>query len=572
MTKEPTIVANSKVLAERWYNEATEFHRRGRLNEAEKLYRLVLDREPEHFGSLHLLGVVHAQRGAHEAALRYLDAALAINGNHPDALNNRGIALKELKRVPEALAAYERAIALDPDNVNALVNLGNVLVELKRPEEALQFFNRAVALAPEHAHAFHNRGHALVDLERLEEALACYNRAIQLNPNVAEYFNSRGTTVKDLGSLHDALVNYDRCLALDPQHGDALNNRGVVLMELGRLDDALASYDRAIALNPQYDEPYNNRGMAKLLLGRFAESWADYEHRWKSKTFLGALERPNVGARWWSGEDLDGRRILVFAEQGLGDIIQFARYLPLLAERGAKVTFLVRPTMFRVLDALRSSGELVSHIEPGTSFDFQCALMSLPGGFSTCAETIPCHVPYLQPEPELVERWKHQIGASGFRIGIAWHAKSGTIPAVRQHGLKRSFPLAELAPLARIPGVRLISLQKQDGVDELFTLPADMRVETLGDGFDNAGDAFIDTAAVMQNLDLIVTADTSIAHLAGALGRPAWVLLKYVPDWRWLLDRDDSPWYPTLRLFRQDADGDWASAIAKAVDVLRGVM
>jgi hypothetical protein len=184
--------------------------------------------------------------------------------------------------------------------------------------------------------------------------------------------------------------------------------------------------------------------------------------------------------------------------------------------------------------------------------------------FRTGADTVPCRVPYLAAEPDLVESWKQRIGGEGFRIGVVWQAKSSSTAEVRRHGLRRSFPLAELAPLARVPGVRLISLQRDDGLDQLLTLPFGMRVETLS-GFDNAGDAFIDSAAVMQSLDLIITADTSIAHLAGALGRPAWVLLRFVPDWRWLLDREDSPWYPSLRLFRQDSDGDWKSAVAKAL-------
>jgi hypothetical protein len=338
-------------------------------------------------------------------------------------------------------------------------------------------------------------------------------------------------------------------------------------MELGRLDEALASYDRAIALNPGYDEAYNNRGMARLLLGHFAEGWADYEHRWGAKTFLG--KRPEVNAPAWNGEDLRGRRILVFAEQGLGDTIQFARYLPLLAERGAKVTFLVRESLLRLLRPLRSNAELVSRIEPGAAFDFQCAMMSLPHVFGTAADTIPRRVPYLEPEADLVAHWKQKIGSDGFKIGIVWHAKSSSTAEVRRHGLRRSFPLAELAPLSRISGVRFISLQKHEGLDQLLTLPAGMRVETLGDEFDNQGDAFIDSAAVMQCLDLIITADTSIAHLAGALGRPAWILLRYVPDWRWLLGRDDSPWYPTLRLFRQTTEGDWKSAVARAAEQLK---
>jgi hypothetical protein len=262
----------------------------------------------------------------------------------------------------------------------------------------------------------------------------------------------------------------------------------------------------------------------------------------------------------------------VFAEQGLGDTIQFVRYLPLLAERGAKVTLLVREGLLRLLQPLRSNAELVSHVEKDAYFDFKCALMSLPHAFKTTEDTIPCRMPYLKPEHYLADLWNLRIGPTGFKIGIVWHAKSSMTAEVRRHGLKRSFPLAELAPLGRLPGVRLISLQKHDGLDQLPTMPAGMTVETFSEDFDSGTDAFVDSAAAMQSLDLIVCADTSIAHLAGALGRPAWVLLKYVPDWRWQIARDDSPWYPSLRLFRQETDGDWKSAIAKATSALRGVL
>ena len=409
-----------------------------------------------------------------------------------------------------------------------------------------------------------------MELQRLDEALASYNRAIALKPNDAEFFNNRGTVLKDLNRLDQALASYDQAIALRPGHADAYNNRGVVLMELKRLDEALASYDRAVALKPDYAEAFNNRGMARLLAGRHREGWADHEWRWKAKTFSG--ERPKLDAPVWQGENIEGCRILVFGEQGLGDVIQFARYLPLLAQRGAKVTFLVRENLIRLLRPLRSEIEIVGSIEKCDPFDFQCALMSLPQPFGTDLKSIPNRVPYLEPEEDRVARWKQFIGAHGFKIGIAWQAKLGFTPAVRMHGRGRSFPLAELVPLGRLPGVRLISLQKHHGLDQLMNLPNGATVEILGDDFDGGPDAFIDTAAAMSNLDLIITPDTSIAHLAGALGRPTWVALKYVPDWRWLLDRDDSPWYPTMRLFRQGSDGDWKSAISKIEQALRSLV
>jgi tetratricopeptide (TPR) repeat protein len=552
------------------FNEAIGFHQRGRLDEAEKFYRQVLRQQPDHFGSLHLLGVIYAQRGDHAAALRQIDAALRINRYDADALNNRGIALKELKRLDEALASYDQALQLNPGHADAFINRGVALLGLKRLDEALLSFDRAIALKPGHADAFNNRGNVLMDLQRLDEALASYDRAIALKSNDAEFFNNRGNALKDLNRLDEALASYGQAIALNPRHVDAYNNRGVALMELKRLDEALASYDRAIALRPDYAEAFNNRGMARLLTGRYREGWADHEWRWKAKTYSGV--RPKLDAPVWQGEDVDGRRILVFGEQGLGDVIQFVRYLPLLAQRGAKVTLLVRENLIRLLRPLSSKIEIVGSLKKHDSFDFQCALMSLPWPFGTDLNSIPNQVPYLEPEEDRVERWKQFIGEHGFKIGIAWQAKIGSTPAVRMHGLRRSFPLAELIPLSRLPGVRLISLQKHHGLDQLTNLPAGATVEILGDDFDGGPDAFIDTAAAMSNLDLIITPDTSIAHLAGALGRPTWVALSYVPDWRWLLNRDDSLWYPTVRLFRQGSDGDWKSAISKIEQALRALV
>ncbi len=351
-------------------------------------------------------------------------------------------------------------------------------------------------------------------------------------------------------------------LQLKPDIAEALNNRGSALRELKRLDEALAGYDRVLALKPDYADAFNNRGMLRLLVGRYREGWLDHEWRWETDSIL--TRRPAINAQPWQGEELTGRRIAVFSEQGLGDIIQFARYLPLLVQRGASVTFSAPQNLMRLLRPLHAQVELVGAIDGREPFDFQCALMSLPRWFGTELHSIPSEVPYLGAEEDLVARWKKKLAGGGFKVGIAWQGAPGA--AIDQG---RSIPLTEFAPLSRLPGVRLISLQKTHGLDQLAGLPAGTTIETLGE-FDGP-DAFVDTAAVMSTLDLIITSDTSIAHLAGALGRPTWVALKHVPDWRWLLDRDDSPWYPTMRLFRQETAGDWKPVFAKIEQELRSV-
>ena len=536
-------------------------HQRGHLDEAEKLYRQVLKRQPDHFGSLHLLGVIASQRGDHATAVRQIDAAIKINRNDADAFNNRGIALKELKRPREALASFDCAIALHPAHADAFTNRGNALFELKRLDEALLSLDKAIALRPDHAGAFNNRGSVLAELQRLPEALASYNRAIALRPGDAEFFHNRANVLRDLDRPREALANYDHAIALNPRHAEAYNNRGIVLSELKRPDEAVLSYDRAVALKTDFAEAFTGRGAAKLLLGRYPEGWADREWRWQTQDFLGA--RPKLDAPHWRGEEINGRRILIYAEQGLGDTLHFARYLPLLAERGANVTFLAPPSLLRVLRPLISKIEVIGALEKDRRFDLQCVLMSLPLRFGTEVGSIPNKVPYLEPETDRVAHWGQFIGTHGFKIGIAWQTKIGSTPVARTSGRRRSIPLAELARLGRLPGVRLISLQKHHGTDQLPHLAGDVTVESLGDGFDNGPDAFVDTAAAMSCLDLIVTVDTSIAHLAGALARPTWVALRYAPDWRWLRERDDSPWYPTLRLFRQDTEGDWKSVVVK---------
>src|SRR5262249_13118482 len=439
------------------------------------------------------------------------------------------------------------------------------LRELKYLDEALASYDQAIALKPDYAAAFNNRGIALRELKRLDEALASYDPAIALKPDYAEAFNNRGIALRELKRLDEALASYDQAIALKPDYAEAFINRGSILLELKRLDEAPGSHDQAIALKPEYADGLKNRALCRLSAGRYEEGWKDYEWRWEAKEFLS--KRPKINTLQWRGEALQGRSLLVFAEQGLGDVIQFVRYLPLLVEREANVTFLAPAKLIRLLRPLTTKMEVMDAIRENATYDLQCALMSLPHQFNTDLSSIPNKVPYLAAEEELVARWKTRIGEHGFKIGIAWQ---GNPQAPIDRG--RSIPLAEFVPLSGLPGVRLISLQKHHGLDQLAHLPADCKIETLGDDFDNGPDAFVDTAAVMENLDLIITSDTSIAHLAGALGRPTWVALKHLPDWRWMLDRDDSPWYPTMRLFRQSARDDWSSVFTAIERELRSLL
>jgi tetratricopeptide (TPR) repeat protein len=500
-------------------------------------------------------GALH-NRGRHEEALASYDQAVTLRSDFPEALNNRGVTLFELKRPAEALASYDKALALRPDYAAALYNRGNALLHFERPAEALEAYDKALTLRPDHAATLNNRGKVLLDLNRPAEALASLDRALTLEPDYAAALNNRGSALRDLGRPAEALASYDQALALHPDFIEGLSNRATALQLLRRSDEALASYDKVLALQPEYSHALFNRAMTLLSAGDFAAGWPGYEYRWERD---GASRRRLVTAYpAWRGEDLRGRRIVVYEEQGLGDIIHFARYLPLLAAMGASVTFLVRASLHRLLRPLAAAVHLTDREPHGENFDFQSALLSLPGGCGTTLGTIPAEVSYLGAEEALAAQWRQRLGSDGFKIGICWQGN----PSVKAD-IGRSPPLRSFWPIAAIPGVRLISLQKTHGLDQLAALPEGMTVETLGDDFDSGPDAFVDSAAVIANLDLVVTGDTSLAHLAGAIGRPVWLALKHVPDWRWMFDRDDSPWYPTVRLFRQTRAGDWDGVFAR---------
>ena len=562
----------------------------GKLVKAEQLCQQIINAQPDLFDALHLLAVVQAGLGKQDQALASYDRALSVRPHNAEVHYNRGLTMHELKRYQEALASYDHALILRPDYAEALSNRGNTLQELKRYEEALTSYERALTVRPDLARALYNRGNTLKELQRYEEALASYDRALNVRPDLAEALSNRGFTLHELKRYEEALASYDRALAVRPDHAESLSNRGTTLQGLNRFEEALASYNRALTVRPHYAEALSNRGntlqelkrfeealasyesaltvrpdyaqahwnegLLRLLTSDFSRGWAKFEWRWETKHFAG--KRPNINAPPWRGEDLTGRHVVIFSEQGLGDIVQFARYLPLLIERKAKITFLTHEKLVRLLRPLGAQIKIASSLEGKEVFDYQCALMSFPHWFRTDLSSIPNKVPYLTAEEELSRRWKERIGEDGFKIGIAWQ---GNPEAKVDQG--RSIPLEEFIPLTRLPGVRLVSLQKHHGLDQLTRLPADAKIETLGDDLDSGSDAFIDTAAVMHNLDLIITSDTSIAHLAGALAKPVWVLLSFVPDWRWLLDRSDSPWYPTAHLFRQDDTRTWDNVIAR---------
>ena len=532
----------------------------GRSGEALDAYTAALARAPDLIDAAIYRCVLLSQLGRGDEALAGFDEILA-KGPDAEAFYNRANALKRLGRVAEAIPDYEHALALKPDFLEAWFNRGNALRDIGRNDDAVASYDRALALEPHYLDALNNRGVALLDAGRVVEAVDSFDKALAVYPEYAEAANNRGNALMALNRLDDAVASFDRAIAVQPDYAEAHNNRGIALAELKRSEEAIASYSRALALDPGYDEARYNRGVVNLFLGRMAEGWRDYEHRWAFAKF--PSRRPPIDAPHWNGEPLSGRSIVVYNEQGLGDTIQFCRYLPLLVQQAATVTFLGPQRMFRLLSGLPGNIRFASALGEEDRFDFQCAMMSVPGVLGTDLGNIPHDVPYLAAEDALVAKWRERIGGNGFRIGICWQGN----PEARID-VGRSIPLRAFEPLSRVNGVRLISLQKQHGLEQLRDLPAGMTVETLGDDFDEGPDAFVDTAAAMASLDLVVTSDTSCAHLAGALAHPAWVALRYAPDWRWLPAGTDSPWYPTLRLFRQPRLDDWSDVFKSMAQAL----
>jgi len=505
-----------------------------------------------------LLGQAAVQQkdGRPGDALQSYDRAILLNPNVALAHCNRGLVLHSLNRFDEALQSYERAIRLKPDCAEVQYNKANLLTTLGRLIEALQSYDRTIALRPDLAEAHNNKGNVLYQLDRPAEALECYDRALELRRDYSRANNNRGSTLTKLGRLDEALQSCNRAIDLEPGFAEAHYNKGNVLKALQRLDEAIQSYDRAIELKSDFAQSWWNKTVCTLLLGRFEEGWRLHERR---KNNYGAADSSGQPQPIWTGrESLEGKSLFIRAEQGLGDTIQFCRYAVLAEARGATVILAVQDPLVRLLAGLRPTirVEGLSSAAP-SAFDYHIPLLSMPLAFQTVLNNIPAPLRYLRAEPDAVRSWQQRIGMEGFKIGICWQGAAGGAIDVG-----RSFAVGHFEGIGRMPGVRLISLQKNAGVEQLLDLPAGMTVETLGDDLDAGPDAFVDTAAVMETLDLVITSDTAVAHLAGALGRSTWVVLKQVPDWRWLLDRSDSPWYPTLRLFRQPQRDDWSSVFA----------
>jgi tetratricopeptide (TPR) repeat protein len=533
-------------------SEALGLHRQGRLNEAEKIYARILKRIPDHFETLQLMAELKMALGKPGEAFRLATAAVAARPRSADALVQLGHSLRALKRDDEALASFERALALEPAHVDALGLRGDVLLSRRRPEEALRCFDAILNSAPEHAEARASRGVAFAMLERTEEALAEFDAVLARAPQHPMALYNRANALASLGRYAESLAAFDRVVALLPQHVLAWNNRGNTLSALKRHADAIASFARAIALQPDYADAHFNQSLALLACGDYGRGFAAYEWRWK-RTGMPAARR-NYGRPLWLGEfPLARKTILVHSEQGLGDTMQFARYVPLLARAGATVVLEVQAELKSLLARLAGVSRIIARGEALPAFDVQCPLGSLPLAFKTELATVPADVPYLAADENRIAKWRPRLDAlKAPRVALAW---AGNVSHANDRN--RSIAFSKLAPLWNSGVAHFVSLQRELRSSDADELKNATGVLQVGDALADLDD----TAAVIALCDLVISVDTAVAHLAAAMGRPTWVLLPFSPDWRWTLDGEQSPWYPAAWLFRQPRLGDWEGAI-----------
>jgi tetratricopeptide (TPR) repeat protein len=548
------------------------------LSEAAQCFRQELAINPQHAESFLNLGIALAGQGMYGEAASSYRQALAFNPDYSDAHNNLGITFVMQKQYSEAEQCFHNALRSNPDNVNAYINFGNVLKDQKRWAEAAECYRQALRRQPDHANAHNNLGLALFGLGDSAEAMRCYREAIRIAPNYASAYNNLGNAFQRLQRTADAADCYRQALQLNPKHANALCNLGIVLFVQGHLTEAIQSFRQALVINPNFVEALVNlgsvfiaerkfaeasdcfqqaitidpghqialwnRGLLFLLQGDLASGWPDHEQRvalpWSiPRTF----EQPR-----WDGSPLDGKTVLVYADAGLGDTIQFARFLPMIKDHGGNVIFECQPALTTLLVGIRGVDRMVAAGAPSPPFDVQIPLLSLPLLFEITLDNLPTKMPYVAVDPKSIENWRKKLARkNGLYIGIVWQGSQN------QNADLRSTKFKHFGNLARLEGVHLVSLQVGPGSEQL----AEESFPIIDMGRNFFRNSMEDMAATMMNLDLVVTVDTSAAHLAGALGIPVWVALSYVSCWRWLLDRADSPWYPTMRLFRQSQFGDW---------------
>ncbi len=572
--------------------QAVQCHKAGQFESAEQGYRKILQIMPDHADALHLLGLIYGEMGALQRAKELIKRAIKIDEGEPVFYVSFGDILQCEGNHVDATDYYRKALELKPDMVEALCNLGNALREQGLYQQAINSYKKSQSVNPRLPDIYNNMGLAYHLQEQYDSAEACFRKAITLNPDYVEAYNNLGNVYRDITDFKAAIVSYQRALSLAPDNttinynlgllfhsrgaeddaigcyqkavenfppiADAYNNLGKLYQDWNQPDRAIYHFDKAIELDPEHYDAHFNRSLSLLATGRFEEGWKAYEWRFKrdgwQKIYPHRLEDPR-----WDGRKFPGKSLFVHSEQGFGDTIWLIRYLPMVKSLGGHLILETRNELIDLLQNFAGIDQLVSMSvdhPPRAAYDFHIPLMSLPGIFGTTLQTIPASLPYLYASHIKREQWAAHITGSGIKIGLVWAAKS-----TNEHG--RSCPLEKFLQLCNLNNVQIYGLQKGGEADQVDALPAD--INNLGPSFET----FADTAGAIACLDLVISVDTAVAHLAGAMGIPVWILLPYAADWKWLMDRNDSPWYPTMRLFRQPRPGDWESAMSMLIVELK---
>lgn len=614
------------LLAEAYNDLGTLAQSRGRFQEAILFYRTALSLKPRFPEACYNLGNTYKEMKAWEEAENYCRQALALDPHLVEALFTLGVIVHEGKRVEEALRYWLEVVKLKPDHLQAHLNIASVYYLEKRYPEAEAFYQKALALNPTQALPWLGLGKIKEDRGEREDAEICYRQALTLDPYFPETYVRLGSLALEKGEAEQAVTYYEQALRLNPANAEcygllgnayqkkeawgkaseyflkaiqlkpdyyqAYNNLGLILHAQGRFEQSREMYEKAIALCPDKPElrvnlgnlykeegriaeavaqfrkviaehpdfPYAhwNLSLALLAAGQFEEGWREYEYRLMIHEYL---YRKEIPFPLWKGEDIRGKRILLHQEQGIGDTLQFVRYIPLLAQRGGEVILQCQKEIISLLTSIPGCHGIVSFEEEVPPCDYHCPLLSLPRFFKTDLSNLPAEVPYLFADPVKVEGWRRLLCREGDRpkIGLVWAGRPEYV-----NDRNRSISLEAFQPLLRLRGITWISLQKGKAAGQIQEIEEGRRILDYTDALKD----FSDTAGLIENLDLVISVDTSVAHLAGALGKPVWTLISFAPDWRWLLDRDDSPWYPTMRLFRQTRYGDWKGVMERVAEAL----
>ncbi|MCW8914808.1 MAG: tetratricopeptide repeat protein [Magnetovibrio sp.] len=565
----------------------------GHLEQAYSVYMSVLNQEAHHVDALNMAGICAWQCGDLSRALDLLDQAIVNHPGHPQAYLNLGVILEHSGHYEDAVNAYRASLEAEPGQTLAMINLGNALSQLMRFEEAIEIFDNVIESDPSNIEVRNNKALALKDSGQMEDAEACLKSALTVDSNAEQTWTNLGLVLRLQGKIEEAFAAYDKALEVNPtslkilnnlavlhrwegnlneaeaicrgvlsvhpEVVEVLNNLGDILQAQGRIDDARGCFEEVLRIEPNHPEGHHNLAVIMLLCGDFKNGWHHYEWRWLAKEF--PSERRNFPQPLWTGGELDGQTVLLYVEQGLGDALQFVRYAPMVQKRGGKVIVECPRSLQRLFETVDGIDQVISRGDSLPHFDVQCPFLSLPGIFSPGEKTIPKTIPYLHVTDPNRGIWAVRLQQDDeIKVGLVWAGSPH-----HTNDRERSIPLTMYAPLFKVQGCSFYNLQIGESAGQLAGVSGPIIDLT------NEIDDYADTAALVDQLDVVITVDTSVAHVAGALGKDVWVLLPFAPDWRWQLERKDSPWYPTMKLYRQPQRRDWDSVIQTLVDDLEGL-